>query len=218
VHLIWLNLDADKKMLKMKFTYLLSCLFGISITATSCKNESKNPTEEIEVKAEVKSEKNKQSNSNIDEIPIRSIMAKAMMTPELNTFISFIVTTEKIDMLGNEESPYTIFAPNNEAFDLIDENRMNFFKNPANREQLNHMIQSHIVSGLIDSSSIIQSIKDGNGTYEIVTLSGTVLTASQDGTDIILTDSGNKKGVIGKSDIIGTNGVLHVLNSVLESN
>jgi len=141
-----------------------------------------------------------------------------MMTPELNTFISFIVTTEKIDMLGNEESPYTIFAPNNEAFDLIDENRMNFFKNPANREQLNHMIQSHIVSGLIDSSSIIQSIKDGNGTYEIVTLSGTVLTASQDGTDIILTDSGNKKGVIGKSDIIGTNGVLHVLNSVLESN
>jgi uncharacterized surface protein with fasciclin (FAS1) repeats len=65
---------------------------------------------------------------------------------------------------------------------------------------------------------LVQNINDGNGSYSIQTLSGTILTASQEGKEIVLTDPNGQKAIIGKSDINGSNGILHALNAVLAVN
>ena len=198
----------------MKYIYLFVCLFGISSINYSCKNESKETTQNTELE-EVKE---KPQATQPDQILLGSVLAKTMMTPELKTFVSFLITTEKVDLLSKEDGPYTVFAPTNEAFKLIDEKKMKSVLNPKNRKELNSVIENHIVAGNLDSSSLVQNINSSDGSYEIQTLSGTILVASQDGTKIVLTDPNGQKAVIGKSDIIGSNGVLHVVNTVLAIN
>lgn len=195
----------------MKINYLFICLFGISLITYSCKNDSNTSTQNTEIGEE----KEKQLGTKQNEVLFSSVLAKAMITPEVKTFLGFLITTEQIDVLSKEDEPHTIFAPTNDAFKLLDEKKMKDFLNPANKKELTKIIRSHIVSGKLDSGSLVQNINDGNGSYQIQTLSGTTLTASQEGAEIILTDSNGQKAALGKSDINGSNGILHVLNAVL---
>lgn len=198
----------------MKNRYLLICLFGILLVIAGCKNEGKENSSEPELKQKTEKtpltiEENKQVNS---------VLTKAMVTPELKTFVSMVITAEQSDMLSKSEGPYTVLAPSMKAFKSLDETRMKFLLNPVNKEVLVTLIKSHIITGTLDSATLVQNIKSANGSYKIVTQSGATYQATMEGTDIVITDVKGTKAVIGKSDIQGSNGVLHVLDAVLVAN
>ncbi len=138
-----------------------------------------------------------------------------MVTTELKTFVGMLVTTGLANKLAKEDGPFTILAPSNDAFKNIDVNKMEALLNSANLEQLTVLVNSHIVKASLDSVNLVQKIKEGNGKYKIVTLSGATYTASKEDAEIVLTDKNGNTSVIGKSDISGSNGVLHILNNVL---
>lgn len=193
----------------MKHFFRIICVFGLTLALFSCKSDSKESAPkagEIPAKKELTKEDIKQVNS---------ILTKAMVTPELRTFVSTLVSAGLSDKLTKEEGPFTILAPSNEAFGKIDGKRMESLLNQANKEQLSKLVNSHIVKASLDSATLVQKIKEANGSYEIVTLSGEKFTASREGNDIVITDKSGEKATIGKSDISGSNGVLHVLDNVL---
>lgn len=196
----------------MKYFFRLVCLFGLTLVLFSCKNDSKDSTQkagDIPAKKELTQKDIKQ---------INSILTKAMVTPELKTFVSTLVSSGLSDKLTKEEGPFTILAPSNEAFGKVDGKRMESLLNQANKEQLAKLVNSHIVKASLDSATLVQKIKEANGSYKIVTLSGATYTASRDGNDIVIADKSDAKAIIGKSDIKGSNGVLHVLDNVLSKN
>jgi len=141
-----------------------------------------------------------------------------MVTPELKKFVSMIVTTGLANMLIQQEGAYTILAPSDAALAALDKTKMDFLLNQKNKDALIKLVNSHIVVGVLDSASIVQNIKKGNGSYKIITLSGVTYTATKEGSNIVITDVNEVKAVVGKSDIIGSNGVLHVLDAVLGGN
>ena len=194
----------------MKYFFRFLCLLGLTLVLFSCKNETK---EEMQKENAIPEKK---VLTEVEKKMVGSVMTKIMSTAELKSFASFIVATGLTDMLFKEEGPFTIIGPSNEAFNQIEQQKMKGWLNPKNKEQVVKLVKSHIIKGSLDSATLVQNIKEANGSYKIVSLSGSSYTASKDGIDIVITDSNGEKAIIGKSDILGSNGIVHVLDNVLD--
>jgi uncharacterized surface protein with fasciclin (FAS1) repeats len=198
----------------MKSICRIFFLVGLTLAFFSCKNETKETVQEQEVIPVV--EKKVLTPKEKDQV--NSVLAKAMVTPEIKTFVGMLVSSGLTDVLMNEQGPFTVIAPSNEAFNALDKTKMSFLLNPVNREAVISLLKSHIVSGNLDSATLVKNIKSSNGSYKVISLSGITYNATREGTDIVLTSTQGVKAIIGKSDIIGSNGVLHVLNAILGMN
>lgn len=198
----------------MKSIYRIFFLFALTLALFSCKNDTKETVQEGEVIPVVEKKVLTQEEKN----QVNSVLTKAMVTPEIKTFVSMLVSAGLTDMLIKEKGPFTIIAPSNDAFIALDKTKMNFLLNPVNKEAVTTLLKGHLISGNLDSATLVQNIKSANGSYKIISLSGSTYNATREGTDIVLTDAQGVKAVVGKSDIIGSNGILHVLNAVLGVN
>ena len=198
------------------FRFFIGSLFLV-IMLLSCKNEPKNTevspsaatsdiTQKMEKAALTKTEKKQ----------VNSIMAKMMVTPELSMFTSTMVSTQLSDLLLNSEGPLTIFAPSNDAFENIPEATKKIISDPKNKEALTTLLKNHIIEEDLTSSMLLQSIQK-NGEYSLKTIGGVNLTAYLDDGDIMVKDSSGITAKIGKSDILGSNGKLHILDAVLST-
>ena len=191
---------------------LLSVL--LFFTLLSCKSDKKQtaaPVEEVvadtiasKVTAERTPETIAQSNS---------VMARLMMTKETSRLASYMVTADLANTLLKGEGPYTLFAPENTAFEALDEAAIKELPLQQNRQALLSMLQGHLVVGSYDSVQIAQQLEVGK--LELTTVAGTKLTLSKIGIDIIVKDSSGKRAKIGKSDILASNGVVHVVDKLL---
>jgi uncharacterized surface protein with fasciclin (FAS1) repeats len=189
-------------------------LLGVITLALSCKNESK----EAEKSEEVPTAATKKVLTVEEKNIVNSVLTKAMVTPESKNFVSMLLSAGLTDMLSKDEGPFTIFAPSNSAFGELDEVKRSYIFNPANKEAVVALLKSHIVAGNLDSATLVKNIKNANGNYKLITLTGITYTASREGTDIVLTDAQGRKAVLGKSDITGSNGILHIVDNVLGLN
>lgn len=192
-------------------------VFAILTFAVSCKNDTRELQEETGNTSEVeKPEKIKPSREDIDRV--NSVMARLMATPESKTFSSYMVSAQITDTLMQQQGPFTVFAPSNEAFKNLEENTRRDLLREAKRPALAALLNKHIVSGTYTTVSLVQKIKENNGKFVLTTLSGVSLTVTKKGDDLVITSPEGTSGIIGKSDITGSNGVVHILNSVLTGN
>jgi uncharacterized surface protein with fasciclin (FAS1) repeats len=142
-----------------------------------------------------------------------SVMARVMSNGDCNTFASYIVSAEVSDILLNGEGPLTVFAPSDAAISALDEETVKNLLNAGSKELLVSAVRTHVVEGSYDSVAIIQALKQGR--VNLTSLSGESLSVTQSGNDIYIQDSKGNKAKVGKSDINGTNGVVHVVDSFL---
>jgi uncharacterized surface protein with fasciclin (FAS1) repeats len=203
------------------FFFIIICL-----TFFSCKNEVKSTvektdnssTESVITPIPEKKELTKIESNKDTEDQVNSVMLKSMVTPELKTLSSMLVTVGLADMLSKKEGPFTIIGPSNEAFSRLGQLQMKEFLNTANKDELVRLIKSHVIEGNLDSATLVQKIKEGKGSYEIISMSGATFIASLEGSTIVITDVKGVAAQVGKSDIKGVNGVVHVLDKVLGVN
>lgn len=196
-------------------TYRIACVLAVLSVFSSCKNEVDKTTDgDVETTMDSQEKKEPIVLTEEDKKQINSVMTKLMVTQDVKTFTSTLVSARMTDMLSKEDGPYTVFAPSNEAFNKLPKEEMNNLSNPKNSEQLTELLKGHIVTGSMDSVSIVQAIRKG-GSVSLEALDGKTLTVTQEGDDLIVTNQNGTSGVIGKSDISGSNGVVHVLDAVL---
>lgn len=143
-----------------------------------------------------------------------SVMSKLLVVPELKEFGEYIVSAEMVDVLSQNQGPYTVFAPNNFALDSLTPSEKIYFSNPKNSKRLKSILNSHIVKGKFDSATIFQTIKK-QGKMELTSLSGGTLVATIEDNNILISDNSETKAIMRKSDILSSNGVIHILNRVL---
>lgn len=206
----------------MKLRYFLS-LFTLLIVLVACKDDVKEEPQAEETEAKEPADPNNptlilkgdqpRELTEAEKKKTASIMSKLMMTKECSTFSSYLVTVGLTDTLFYEEGPFTVFAPSVEAF----ENSSNDFNQGLTQaeklDQLRNVIKSHIVRGSQNSVLLNQRLKAG--TVTLMSLSGAKLLVTKSGNDLIVQDEKGNKATIGKSDITGNNGVLHVIDAVL---
>jgi uncharacterized surface protein with fasciclin (FAS1) repeats len=111
--------------------------------------------------------------------------------------------------------PFTVFAPTNAAFDKLPAGTVETLLKAENKEKLTGILTYHVVNGVIDANAIIAAVNDGKGKAEIITLNGGKLTVTLDGGKVKLTDENGNVATVITADLKGSNGVVHVIDTVV---
>jgi uncharacterized surface protein with fasciclin (FAS1) repeats len=111
--------------------------------------------------------------------------------------------------------PFTVFAPVNEAFAKLPAGTVEYLLKAENKATLVKILTYHVVAGNLDAAAVVAAIKAGNGTAVLTTVSGNKLTASLDNGKVKLTDEKGGVSFVIIADLKATNGVIHVIDTVV---
>ena len=113
------------------------------------------------------------------------------------------------------EGPFTVFAPTNDAFAKIPEATLTELTT-NDTETLGTILKYHVVEGNVDAATLTKAIQDaGEDGYTINTVGGGTLTATMDGSNVVLTDATGGTATVTATDVQASNGVVHVIDTVL---
>ena len=132
-------------------------------------------------------------------------------------FSTLVTALKAADLVGalSGDGPFTVFAPNNAAFAKIDSETLNSLLEPENVKALSNILTYHVVTGKLVASDVVAALKKGNGSVELTALNGQVITVVQKDEKIWLKDSKGNYSEISATDVMGSNGIIHVINSVV---
>jgi uncharacterized surface protein with fasciclin (FAS1) repeats len=133
---------------------------------------------------------------------------------------TLVAAVKAADLVATLKSagPFTVFAPTNAAFDKLPEGTVASLLKPENKAQLAKILTYHVVSGNLDAAAVVAAIKAGNGKAVVPTVSGGSLTVTLDKDKVKLTDESGNSAYVIVADLKGSNGVVHVIDSVVLPN
>jgi uncharacterized surface protein with fasciclin (FAS1) repeats len=149
--------------------------------------------------------------------PSKTIVENAVNSPIHTTLVTAVKAAGLVDTL-NSPGPFTVFAPTNDAFAKLSAGTVDTLLQPANKAILVKILTYHVVPGKLSAKDIAAGIKAGAGKYEMTTVEGGKLTATMKGKKIMLTDEKGGMAAITTANVFQSNGVIHVIDTVLMPN
>lgn len=146
--------------------------------------------------------------------PSKNIVENAMNSKDHTTLVAAVKAAGLVETLQGK-GPFTVFAPTNAAFDKLPTGTVDNLTQPANKAVLTKILTYHVVPGKIDSKELMKWIKKGNGTAELKTVEGGKIWIMQKDNDLWLKDEKGGMAKITISDVYQSNGVIHVIDTVL---
>lgn len=146
--------------------------------------------------------------------PKGNIVAAASASPDFKTLVTAIKAAKLTDTLASK-GPFTVFAPTNDAFAKLPAGTVETLLKPENRDQLVKVLTYHVVAGEVTAADLVKLIQAGNGSVTLTTVEGSTLTAKLDGDKVILVDESNRTAIVTKTDLKQSNGVIHVIDTVV---
>tara|TARA_B100001057_G_scaffold459598_1_gene509901 strand:+ start:621 stop:1139 length:519 start_codon:yes stop_codon:yes gene_type:complete len=132
-------------------------------------------------------------------------------------FSTLVTALKAADLVGalKGDGPFTVFAPTNDAFAKIDTETLNSLLEVKNQKVLANILTYHVISGKLAASDVVAALEKGNGSVELTALNGELITVMQKDGKIWLKDSNDNYSEITATDVMGNNGVIHVINTVV---
>jgi uncharacterized surface protein with fasciclin (FAS1) repeats len=149
--------------------------------------------------------------------PTKNIIENAVNSDDHTTLVAAVKAAGLVDTLEGP-GPFTVFAPTNEAFAKLPAGTVETLLKPENKETLTKILTYHVVAGKLGRKEIAAAIKAGNGKAELKTVSGGTLIASMNGKNVMLTDEKGDTAEVTISNVFQSNGVIHVIDTVLLPN
>lgn len=146
--------------------------------------------------------------------PSKNIIENAMNSKDHTTLVAAVKAADLVTTLQGK-GPFTVFAPTNEAFAKLPKGTVEMLLKPANKSKLQSILTYHVVAGKMNSADIAKAIKKGNGKAVLVTVQGGKLTAWMDGKTLYITDENGNKSKVTIADVNQSNGVIHVVDTVV---
>jgi uncharacterized surface protein with fasciclin (FAS1) repeats len=146
--------------------------------------------------------------------PTKNIVANAVNSKDHTTLVAAVKAAGLVATLSGP-GPFTVFAPTNEAFDKLPAGTVATLVKPANKATLVKILTYHVVAGRLDSKAIAAKIAAGGGKATLQTVQGEPLIATMSGKTLILTDAKGGKSTVTIADVYQSNGVIHVVDTVL---
>ena len=190
---------------------LITTLSAMSLAA--CANET--PADPVAADTEVVQNETA-GDTMVAQAPVgdQTIVGLAQSNPQASTLVSAVTAAGLVETL-NGAGPFTVFAPTNDAFAKVDKATLEGLMKPESKAKLGELLKYHVVAGNLKSGDIAQLITAGNGTATVKTLNGGSLKASMDGDKIVLTDAKGGKSTVTGADMIGSNGTIHAVDTVV---
>jgi len=149
-----------------------------------------------------------------DMSPMKNIVQNAVNSDDHTTLVAAVKAAGLVDTLQGP-GPFTVFAPTNEAFAKLPQGTVDNLLKPENKDQLTKVLTYHVVAGKLTSNDLRRMIKEGQGTAELTTVEGGKLEAMMQGKEIVLKDEKGGIATVTIPNVMQSNGVIHVVDSVL---
>ena len=146
--------------------------------------------------------------------PTRNIVQNAVNSQDHTTLVAAVKAAGLVDTLSSA-GPFTVFAPVNAAFDKLPAGTVDTLLKPENKAKLTSVLTYHVLAGTKTSADIAADIAAGGGTATYTTVQGGTLRASMDGSNVVLWDANGGKSWVTQTNVMQSNGVIHVVNGVL---
>lgn len=142
-----------------------------------------------------------------DAKPTSTVVQLAVATSDLSTLVTAVTEADLVETLSGT-GPFTVFAPTNAAFAALPAGTLDSLLLPENKAKLQAVLTYHVVAGKVLSSAL----SDGQ---VIKTVQGNNLTVIIEDGKVMLEDATGATAEVVTADIEASNGVVHVINSVV---
>jgi uncharacterized surface protein with fasciclin (FAS1) repeats len=149
--------------------------------------------------------------------PNKNIIENAVNSADHTTLVAAVKAAGLVETLEGP-GPFTVFAPTNEAFAKLPAGTVDTLVKPENKATLTKILTYHVVAGRLGEHELMKMIKAGGGKAELTTVAGGKLWAMQNGKNIVLKDEKGETATITIGNVFQSNGVIHVVDSVLMPN
>ena len=146
--------------------------------------------------------------------PSKDIVDNAVNSKDHTTLVAAVKAAGLVETLKGA-GPFTVFAPTNAAFEKLPKGTVDTLLKPENSAKLKTVLTYHVVSGRLDSKALWEKAKAGGGKAELQTVSGDTLWVVLDGGKLWLRDEKGTNASITIPDVYQSNGVIHVVNTVV---
>lgn len=144
----------------------------------------------------------------------KNIVENAVNSADHTTLVAAVQAAGLVDVLQGE-GPFTVFAPTNAAFAALPEGTVETLLKPENKDTLVKVLTCHVVAANAMSDAIVKMIADDKGAHPVTTVGGCVFTAKLSGEMVTLEDEMGRTATVTIADVKQSNGVIHVIDSVL---
>lgn len=147
--------------------------------------------------------------------PKKNIIENAVNSKAHTTLVAAVKAADLVATLQGK-GPFTVFAPVNDAFENLPAGTVETLLKPENKAKLSGILTYHVLSGTYDFKALEKAIKDGKGKASMKTVGGGMLTFMMNGVhNITITDENGGVSNITTYDVYQSNGVIHVIDTVL---
>lgn len=144
----------------------------------------------------------------------QDIVGLASGSADHSTLVAAVKAADLVATLQGA-GPFTVFAPTNAAFEKLPAGTVDGLLKPEAKATLTKVLTYHVVAGKLDAAAVTKAIKAGGGKAVLTTVSGGKLTASVDGGKVKLTDEKGGTAWVTATDLQASNGVIHVIDTVV---
>jgi uncharacterized surface protein with fasciclin (FAS1) repeats len=146
--------------------------------------------------------------------PSKNIVQNAVNSKDHTTLVAAVKAAGLVPTLESP-GPFTVFAPTNEAFAKLPAGTVDTLLKPENKTKLASILTYHVVAGRLTTKALREKVKDGGGTAELKTVEGEPLTVKEKEGKLWLIDAKGDMVEITIGDVMQSNGVIQVINTVM---
>jgi uncharacterized surface protein with fasciclin (FAS1) repeats len=147
--------------------------------------------------------------------PSKNIIENAVNSKDHETLVAAVKAAGLVETLQGD-GPFMVFAPTDEAFAKLPAGTVENLLKPENKMQLQKVLTYHVVQANALSDAINKMIADDGGKHPVPTVAGGKLLAENDSRgNITLTDENGRIATVTIADVRQSNGVIHVIDTVL---
>lgn len=149
-----------------------------------------------------------------DEATVGTIVEVAQGNESFSTLVAAVTAAGLGETLSGE-GPFTVFAPDDAAFGKIPEETLTELTT-NDTDTLGAILTYHVVAGAVDAETLTAAITEaGDAGYSVETVGGGTLTATIADGSVVLTDATGGTATVTATDVAASNGLIHVIDTVL---
>jgi uncharacterized surface protein with fasciclin (FAS1) repeats len=146
--------------------------------------------------------------------PSKNIVQNAVNSKDYTTLVAAVKAAGPVDTLQSP-GPFTVFAPTNDAFAKLPAGTVDTLLKPENKKTLANVLTYHVVPGRLSAKDLMAKIKDGGGKAMLKTVEGDPATFEQKDGKLWIEDAKGDTAQVTIRNVMQSNGVIHVIDTVL---
>jgi uncharacterized surface protein with fasciclin (FAS1) repeats len=143
-----------------------------------------------------------------------TIVGVASENAAFSTLVAAVTAADLVSTL-NGTGPFTVFAPTNDAFGKLPDGTVETLLKPENKGSLTAILTYHVVAGKFMAADVVKAIQENDNAFVVETVQGSPLTLSLKDGKVILVDVNGNSSTISATDVNASNGVIHVIDTVV---